>query len=123
MAKKIGRNDPCPCGSGKKYKQCCLNKVEENHPLFGKIVSETFVLSNILKESKEFSTFYQKERANISTPVIWTHDLSLPIGINGKASSSSTGEKVIRLRTVPAALEDAFLVAEELTHIILHIEG
>lgn len=22
--KKVGRNDPCPCGSGKKYKQCCL---------------------------------------------------------------------------------------------------
>lgn len=22
---KIGRNDPCPCGSGKKYKHCCLN--------------------------------------------------------------------------------------------------
>lgn len=22
---KPGRNDPCPCGSGKKYKQCCLN--------------------------------------------------------------------------------------------------
>ena len=21
--RKIGRNDPCPCGSGKKYKQCC----------------------------------------------------------------------------------------------------
>ncbi len=21
-----GRNDPCPCGSGKKYKQCCLKK-------------------------------------------------------------------------------------------------
>jgi soluble cytochrome b562 len=21
---KIGRNDPCPCGSGKKYKRCCL---------------------------------------------------------------------------------------------------
>ncbi len=21
--KKAGRNDPCPCGSGKKYKQCC----------------------------------------------------------------------------------------------------
>jgi len=20
----IGRNDPCPCGSGKKYKRCCL---------------------------------------------------------------------------------------------------
>ena len=23
---KIGRNDPCPCGSGKKYKKCCLNR-------------------------------------------------------------------------------------------------
>ncbi|WP_421315948.1 SEC-C metal-binding domain-containing protein [Aeromonas veronii] len=22
---KIGRNEPCPCGSGKKYKQCCLH--------------------------------------------------------------------------------------------------
>ncbi len=23
VAKKVGRNDPCPCGSGKKYKNCC----------------------------------------------------------------------------------------------------
>jgi uncharacterized protein len=23
---RIGRNDPCPCGSGKKYKKCCLRK-------------------------------------------------------------------------------------------------
>ena len=22
-SKKVGRNDPCPCGSGKKYKKCC----------------------------------------------------------------------------------------------------
>lgn len=26
---KIGRNEPCPCGSGKKYKKCCANKTEE----------------------------------------------------------------------------------------------
>ncbi len=25
-AQKVGRNDPCPCGSGKKYKNCCMNK-------------------------------------------------------------------------------------------------
>ena len=24
VEKKVGRNDPCPCGSGKKYKKCCL---------------------------------------------------------------------------------------------------
>ena len=23
ISKIIGRNDPCPCGSGKKYKKCC----------------------------------------------------------------------------------------------------
>jgi SEC-C motif-containing protein len=23
---KVGRNDPCPCGSGKKFKKCCENK-------------------------------------------------------------------------------------------------
>ncbi len=25
-AEKVGRNDPCPCGSGKKYKHCCMRK-------------------------------------------------------------------------------------------------
>ena len=30
MRKKVGRNDPCPCGSGRKYKKCCLpNDVED----------------------------------------------------------------------------------------------
>ena len=24
--KKVGRNEPCPCGSGKKYKMCCLGE-------------------------------------------------------------------------------------------------
>jgi preprotein translocase subunit SecA len=30
---KIGRNDPCPCGSGLKYKKCCLDsgKYESTH--------------------------------------------------------------------------------------------
>jgi uncharacterized iron-regulated membrane protein len=28
MNTKIGRNNPCPCGSGKKYKNCCLHKSE-----------------------------------------------------------------------------------------------
>lgn len=23
---KVGRNEPCPCGSGKKFKKCCLRK-------------------------------------------------------------------------------------------------
>ncbi|MBE0511389.1 MAG: SEC-C domain-containing protein, partial [Gammaproteobacteria bacterium] len=27
---KTGRNDPCPCGSGKKYKQCCLQADQQS---------------------------------------------------------------------------------------------
>lgn len=29
LKKSIGRNSLCPCGSGKKYKNCCLNKQEK----------------------------------------------------------------------------------------------
>lgn len=32
MKMKIERNDPCPCGSGKKYKKCCLNKQMNTAP-------------------------------------------------------------------------------------------
>ena len=29
MTQKAGRNDPCPCGSGRKYKKCCLTSIDE----------------------------------------------------------------------------------------------
>lgn len=32
---KVGRNDPCPCGSEKKYKRCCLNKLENVKRIIG----------------------------------------------------------------------------------------
>jgi len=31
VAERVGRNDPCPCGSGKKYKKCCgIHETDEN---------------------------------------------------------------------------------------------
>jgi len=41
MDQKVGRNDPCPCGSGKKYKQCCLNK--KKMPLAGRIKQAVWI--------------------------------------------------------------------------------
>ena len=29
-AQKVGRNDPCPCGSGKKYKKCCGSGIDDS---------------------------------------------------------------------------------------------
>ena len=34
MARKVQRNDPCPCGSGKKYKKCC--QIKENAIMAGR---------------------------------------------------------------------------------------
>ena len=38
MPKKISRNDPCPCGSGKKYKQCLRKGIEYGQTETGQIV-------------------------------------------------------------------------------------
>jgi hypothetical protein len=43
---KIGRNDPCPCGSGKKYKQCCAGKAAEKSTVYTKWVA--VVLGSLL---------------------------------------------------------------------------
>ena len=32
----VGRNAPCPCGSGKKYKRCCAAKESRNESRFSK---------------------------------------------------------------------------------------
>jgi hypothetical protein len=38
---KLGRNDPCPCGSGKKYKKCCLDKqAQPSQALYYRRLSE-----------------------------------------------------------------------------------
>lgn len=38
----IGRNDPCPCGSGKKYKKCCLIKQEQQDAWANKLANDDF---------------------------------------------------------------------------------
>ena len=49
---KIGRNDPCPCGSGKKYKKCCLPNARQKHWTFEEIRS--FPTEEILSKLGEF---------------------------------------------------------------------
>ncbi|MCA1787381.1 MAG: SEC-C domain-containing protein [Desulfobacteraceae bacterium] len=57
---KVGRNDPCPCGSGKKYKKCCFvqtssGKTEKNPP--NQMTRKT---SDIISKEKSDSGFWQK---------------------------------------------------------------
>ena len=44
MSQKIGRNNPCPCGSGKKYKKCCIEKDIERKKMLQK---ESFPLGRL----------------------------------------------------------------------------
>jgi hypothetical protein len=52
---KIGRNEPCPCGSGKKYKRCCAGKTPRNQ---GKRQSEKHskvTLGEVIKRLQDFA--------------------------------------------------------------------
>ena len=35
---KVGRNDPCPCGSGKKYKHCCVAAAQAGMPMRDRVL-------------------------------------------------------------------------------------
>lgn len=54
---KAGRNDPCPCGSGKKFKKCCERKMIKGKFLASKIQPNTgknlasFFQHNVAKET------------------------------------------------------------------------
>jgi len=47
MVEKVERNAPCPCGSGKKYKNCCMRKDSQQQtvPPMGKRKFKAVVLS------------------------------------------------------------------------------
>lgn len=60
MIKKIGRNDKCHCKSGKKYKQCCINKDEderaEKKDLLAKQYNDGHDMTEDVQEMHEYFT-------------------------------------------------------------------
>lgn len=63
----VGRNDPCPCGSGEKFKKCCLNNVEKDLP-YQKYIDESlsnYPKKNNNKDELDFYTIYDDERIDI----------------------------------------------------------
>ncbi len=55
---KTGRNDPCPCGSGKKYKHCCLEKDQaaELAPAIAQRVALQAQKANQAAQRKDYQT-------------------------------------------------------------------
>ncbi len=56
---KVGRNDPCPCGSGKKFKKCCEDKVR--HKKFEAAIIPSGQDPLMDKAKKIGTNFFQKK--------------------------------------------------------------
>ncbi len=67
---RIGRNQPCPCGSGKKYKKCCYGKNDKGKILFssgpGKDLPEgATVIPNTRKKMSEILLEFAKPLTDV----------------------------------------------------------
>jgi hypothetical protein len=83
---QIGRNTPCPCGSGKKYKKCCLTDEQRNHELKRaiRLSHDDQELQNILKEKQKHYRFkVELVRMSFKEPV---EEVSRIIEIPGNAT-------------------------------------
>lgn len=65
--KKIGRNEPCHCGSGKKYKRCCINKDrEEEYP---QVLRDIELLND--PASNEYIDHVRTNKDALKNPDFW----------------------------------------------------
>lgn len=73
MSKEIGRNDKCPCMSGKKYKNCCEKTgIWENFKKQNLLYKdEQYVLSDLIDNDYIFKNLYLRERIKINKPVLF----------------------------------------------------
>ena len=88
MSKKIGRNEPCPCGSGRKYKKCCLGKNKINNLLHPSDLLESasdwilkqpeleYEFDKIMKEHVKDKMVTDFEISTIMDAFIFDHRLS-----------------------------------------------
>lgn len=65
---KTGRNDPCPCGSGKKFKKCCELKTQK----------KSIGSAAILTGSSPLSSFFQRKIAPLTPPSLEKLEKEVP---------------------------------------------
>ncbi len=94
---KIGRNDPCPCGSGRKYKKCCSPKFDapSPQPAMSSALSPepgSKWLSNVDEHTDMglvMGAHWPVKRAWVPEPEVWA---VTGVGIAGVARESPKGE-------------------------------
>lgn len=137
---KTGRNDLCPCGSGKKYKHCCLGK--QIMPIgkyllpFG-IQADKYSIDDIVKpfisSSSAFNNFYNNEKGSIKDDLCWVKSnleieqkLGFRKGQMGKfyrAVEKNEIKRFIVLEEIPPSIKNDYLIAHETMHDIILNKG
>ena len=73
MKDKISRNDPCPCGSGKKYKKCCQKKTPSSLPTYSWMEKDGFhsLIPGTPPSSEQLENMTKVYQKNIRNSPIW----------------------------------------------------
>lgn len=78
VEKKVPRNAPCPCGSGRKYKKCCLNKGSQSASTRGQL---SFLEGSQDPEVVSFLSYVTENPMALEDPRTW-NELGVAIGSN-----------------------------------------
>ncbi len=96
--KKIGRNAPCPCGSGKKYKQCCLK-----NPLQQSVADEYFKRYSVILKTPEQVAGIEKCGVLLKEIMDGVEAMIRP-GLTTEEINTFVHEKTVAAGAVPAPL-------------------
>jgi methionyl aminopeptidase len=97
--KKIGRNDPCFCGSGKKYKKCCMN-TEKNSKSLKQTYRDKYNI--ILKEPDQIEGI--KRSGELLLAILDKVEKIIKPGITTDMINDLVHEEHVRAGAVPATL-------------------
>jgi arginyl-tRNA synthetase len=107
MSRKINRNEPCPCGSGKKYKHYCLKKKKDatsnessqntKRPFISRLT-----IARVVEDAKEDPELMKKygERSNELYPETDFEEFLLRLWDREKVRKMSTEEIIDKLRSM-----------------------
>lgn len=100
MAKEMGRNDPCPCGSGLKYKKCCLGKSKIQHQSIKKMYAQKYNIR--LKEKGDIKSIKRAGRLVLKT--LDLVETQIKPGITTDEINTLVHEFTIKNGAIPAPL-------------------
>jgi methionyl aminopeptidase len=97
---KVGRNDPCPCGSGKKYKRCCMNAVTPKPVNLEKLYLQKYGIR--LKQPKDVEGIKTCGRLVVETLELLEKHIA--VGVTTNELNTLAHEFAIKNNAIPAPL-------------------